>query len=179
MELPKKINLKECLEYIEKPPEENIQIFFDINEKLKTFFNYKENIIEIYKENAKIEYGKSTIQDIEEDLRSQLVSYIQQGYKIFLFCGYYEYFDVLEFFGKLSWFSLDLFKNKNYLDKKFLLDSKILTENEDFDLTKTYKGGYKVHESARLYFLCGTSEEEIETFMKINSGLPLEVIIVE
>ena len=179
MEATKKVNLRDSLEYIEKPAEENIQIFFNSSGQLETFFTYKANVIEIHKEKMKLDLGKLEKQELQETLRSQLVAYLQKGYKIIFFFGANEKFDILGFFGQFSWFSSDLFKNKNYLDKKFLLKSKILTENEDFDLMNTCKGAYKVHENARLHFLSETEEKEVETFMKANSGIPLQAIIVD
>jgi hypothetical protein len=179
MEALKKINLRDSLEFIEKPVEDKITIFFNSSGQLETFFNYKANVIEVHKEKMKLELGKVKKEEMEETIRSQLVAYLQKGYKIVLFFGSNEKFDILGFFETFSWFNSDLFKNKNYFDKKFLLNSKFLKENEDWDLMNSFKGGYKVDPNARIYFLSGIEENEVDTFMKTNSGIPLQALIVD
>jgi len=179
MEAVKKIKLQESLKYIEKIPEGKVTTFFNSSGQLETFFTYKANVIDIHKEKMKIDLGKSSAEEVGESLRSQICAFLQKGYIIVLNLGGNENFDIIKFFSQFPWFSKDLFKDRNYYDRNFLLKSKILTQNEDWDLTNSFKGGYQVMETSRLYFLSGAEEKDVENFMKNNSEIPLEALIVD
>jgi hypothetical protein len=173
-----KITLPNVLPFIQKPPENEIRVFFNTTGQLETFFTYKGNLIDIYKEKLRIDMGKKTLNEYGEELRALLIKFLQYGYTIIFNFGGSETFDLIEFLKQFNWFKEDFFENMNYLSREYLIKNKILKDEEDWDLTNTFQGEWKVRESARLHFLSELSEDKIEKFFSANSKIPLKSVIV-
>ena len=174
-----KTSLAKVLPLIQSPADNEIRVFFNTTGQLETFFTYKANLIDIYKEKLRIDMGKKTINEYGEELRALLIKFLQYGYTIIFNFSGSETFDLIGFLKQFSWFKEDFFENKNYLSRDYLVKNKILKDEEDWDLTNIFQGGWDVRESARLHFLSELSENLIEKFFAANSKIPLKSIIVE
>ena len=175
----KTIGLQEALPYLSSEPESKIITFCDSTGNLETFFSYKANLIEIHKEKMKIDLGKSTVEEVGEYLRSQIIRNLLYGYSTVLFFGANEEFDIMKFFSQFKWFTKDFFENMNYLNADYIRKNKILKEDEDWDIQHQFKGLWKVREEARIFFLSAIEGNLIESFLKVNSGVSLNPIKVE
>lgn len=177
MDKASRIGLTEALPYLENSQGDNIILFANPSGQLETFFNYKGRLIEIYKEKMKIDIGKNSIEEVGEEIRALLISGIQYGYSIVLDTGSSENFDIDAFFSKFKWYKSDLFANKNFLNTAYLKKNNMIKPEEDKDHFGN-TGGYKCNEAAKIFILTLTEENNLPAFIKANSKITFETLIV-
>jgi len=73
------IGLTQVLPYLNKQQESNITLFINNKGDLETFLNYKGHIIDIYKLKIKIDLGKNSVEEIGEEIRSQIIIGLHKG----------------------------------------------------------------------------------------------------
>lgn len=178
MDSIKTIELTQVLPYLNKQQENNITLFINNKGDLETFFNYKGHIIEIYKLKLKIELGNSSVEEIGEEIRSQIIIGLQKGYSIVLHLGETENFDLHEFFSIFSWFKNDFFDNINFKNTEYLKKNNLVKKDEDEDFYGNF-GGYEVHENAKMYVLSLIVLEDLEKFLNVNKKLNFECVNVQ
>jgi hypothetical protein len=175
-----KIALVNTLAILEREISKKPNFFVNEAGTLESFFTYKGTIIEIHKMAMKIQLGKTTHEEVAEEIRSILVSGIQKGYWIVFLMGNTSSFNVSEFFSKLSFNKGDLnfFDNSKLMSKEYLFKSGILKDEDDVDFLGN-KGGYKVNESSRVVYLANSGEADIAKLKEANSKIDFEFYCVQ
>ena len=172
------ISLPEALPYLNKDQTDKLTLFINPKGDLETFFNYKGKLIELQKEKMRIDFGKNTVEEVGEGLRSNLILSLQYGYNIVLHLGASENFDIDEFFSKFSWYKSDFFKNANFLKTDYLKKNKLIKKDEDKDFFGN-NGGYEVKDTARIFLLTHAELVEVNTLLAKNAKLDFECLYVQ
>jgi hypothetical protein len=173
------ISLAKVLPLIQRVADNNMKVFFNNTGRLEQFFTYKANLIDVHKDVIRIALGKLTTAEYGEELRLTIIKFLQTGYTIIFNFGLNEAFDIVGLFQQFSWYKDDFFENVNYLNTDYLKEKNIVAEEDDFDVTGSNPGCYKVRDNARIHFLSGLGEDLKEKFMLANSKIPMISIVVE
>jgi len=178
MDSIKTIKLAEALPYLDRPQETNVTLFINNKGDLETFFNYKGQLIELNKLKMKIDLGKSTVQEVGEEIRSTIIMGLQKGYCIVLNLGGSENFDLHGFLSKFSWYKNDFFENCNFRNTQYLKKNNLVTKDEDVDHFGN-SGGYKVDGSAKIFVLSLMESKDLEKFLSVNQKINFDCVNVE
>lgn len=172
------ITLTDALPFLNKDQTDKLTLFINPSGQLETFFTYKGKLIELHKEKLKIELGKSTAEEVGEQLRSLLILSLHFGYIIVLHLGASENFSIDEFFSKFSWYKSDFFQNANFLNTAYLRKNNLIKDDEDVDFFGN-KGGYQVKDTARIIVLTHTELTEVNTLLEKNKKLDFDCVYVK
>jgi hypothetical protein len=174
----KKVNLTEILPLLETEEISNKPLIL-VNPEgaLETFFTYKGTLVEVYKMNLKIMAGKSSVEEIGEQIRSIISAGLQRGAWIVFYIGSGSDFKIADFFSKLPYVNDNFFKNENFFDKSYLKSTGILKDEEDKDFFNNH-GYYKILPKSKVIYLSTCKEEEIETLINNNANISFDIILV-
>lgn len=174
-----KIALTQTLAILEGEMTKKPSFFVNEAGTLESFFTYKGTIVEIHKMAMKIQLGKTTHDEVAEEIRSILVSGIQKGYWIVFLMGNTSSFSVAEFFSKLTFNKGDLnfFDNTKLASKDYLCKSEILKKDDDKDFFGN-PGGYRVNDSFRVVYLANSAEADIVKLKEANSKIDFQFYCV-
>jgi hypothetical protein len=143
------------------------KLFINPEGQLETFFNYKATLYECQKEAIKLQLGKLTKDELEENFRKILLNEIKMGGHLVFTCGKSSNFDWNSFFKNFSFINENVWNKENLMQKEFLKSNNILTKNEDFGFFND-EGGYLPNQDFRISFLaiCDSNELDIQNFPK-------------
>ncbi|CAI2381816.1 unnamed protein product [Moneuplotes crassus] len=149
MEATKTINLTELETAIEDAWTENkVPFFFDTQGNAEIFFKYKANLVELSRMQVALAAEETTVDDVKEKMRAQLVYSLKAGdaYVIFLdkLMGKFEDYYDEECIPKELFDPTEIVKPEIY--------KKILKEDEDVDNFGN-KGGFYHQETFRVVVL--------------------------